>query len=283
MVGVSDRWMAVGVEGVDEAGDEVFPRPGGSGRSRSTARKSRKPKPDGVAEAHDGLGVEGGIDGAGGLRLGDEVGEAVAAEVEGALHHAADLGVAAGGDEGLEQQGALRAHLVGDEVRADRGEDVGDLALEAVLVEELVELAVGAGLDGGQQQLGLAGEAAVDGAGGVAGPAGDLGHAGAVVALLGEHLGGGRDQLVPDRVGARPTAAIACTRAGSVIDGQDNDRYHACLVTSLPRRPPPRWETSTSAARAPHRGPRVDGLAGGLDAGGQVGGQAGDQRGRRRR
>ena len=111
---------------------------------------------DGVAEAHDRLGVERGVDGAGGLRLGDEVGEAVAAQVEGALHEAAHLGVAPGGDEGLEQQGALGAHLVGDEVRADRGEDVGDLALEAVLVEELVELAVGPGLDGREEQLGLA-------------------------------------------------------------------------------------------------------------------------------
>ena len=62
---------------------------------------------DGVAEADDGLGVEGGVDGAGGLGLGDEVGEAVAAQVEGALHEAADLGVAPGGDEGLEQQRAV--------------------------------------------------------------------------------------------------------------------------------------------------------------------------------
>src|SRR3546814_18013707 len=76
----------------------------------------------------------------------------------------------------------------------------GDLALEPVLVEQRVELVGGVGLDGGEQQLGLAGEASVDGAGGVAGPPGDLSDASAVVALLREHLGRRRDQALPYRV-----------------------------------------------------------------------------------
>ena len=40
-----------------------------------------------------------------------------------------------------------------------------------------------------QEQFGLAAVPAVDGAGGDAGPTGDLGHSGPLVALLGEHLG----------------------------------------------------------------------------------------------
>ncbi len=84
------------------------------------------------------------------------------------------LGVAPGGDERLEQQRLPVVELLGDEVRADGGEDVGDLALELVLGEELLELVVGLGLDGREQQLGLAAEAAVDGAGGEPGAPGDL-------------------------------------------------------------------------------------------------------------
>ena len=48
----------------------------------STASEEQEAEADGVAEAHDGLGVEGRVDGAGGLGLGDEVGQAVAAQVE---------------------------------------------------------------------------------------------------------------------------------------------------------------------------------------------------------
>ncbi len=53
------------------------------------------------------------------------------------------------------------------------------------------------------EQLGLAGEAAVDGAGGEAGPAGDLLDAGPVVALLGEDLGGRVDEALAGRVARR--------------------------------------------------------------------------------
>ena len=153
--------------------------------------------------------------------------------------------------------------VVGDEVRPDGGEDVGDLALEPVLVEELVELAVGAQLDGGQQQLGLAGEAAVDGAGGVAGPAGDLGDAGAVVALLGEHLGGGLDQLLADRVVGRIGGGGRGRAGGLGHPGQDNDRYplsslSAGLLAGRPRpggpgrrpRRPSRWRPGPPRCRA---------------------------------
>ena len=51
--------------------------------------------------------------------------------------HGGHLGVAPGGDERLEQQRLAVVELVGDEVGADGGEDVGGLALEAVLGEEL--------------------------------------------------------------------------------------------------------------------------------------------------
>ncbi len=83
---------------------------------------------------------------------------------------------------------------------ADGGEDVGDPALKAMLVEEPLELIVGVGLDGRDKKLGLAREAPVDGPRRVARPAGDLGHTGAVVAVLSEHLSGGRDQLLANRV-----------------------------------------------------------------------------------
>ena len=76
------------------------------------------------------------------------------------------------------------------------------VAVEAVLREQLVELVLGALLDGLAEQLGLAGEAAVDGAGGEPGPTGDLLHAGAVVAPLGEHGGGGLHQALPGGIDA---------------------------------------------------------------------------------
>ena len=87
---------------------------------------------------------------------------------------------------------------------AGDGEDVLGPPLEAVVGEEGVELVGGAGVERGGEQIGLAGEAAVDGAGGDAGPAGDLGDAGALVAPLGEHLGRGVEETEADLVGGRP-------------------------------------------------------------------------------
>ena len=117
------------------------------------------------------------------------------------------LGVAASGDERLEQQRALGVVVIAssilrrrDEVGADGAQDVGGVALELVLGEQVVELVGGAGLDRGLEQVGLAGETAVDGAGGQAGPAGDLLHSGPVVALLGEHGGGGVEESIAGRI-----------------------------------------------------------------------------------
>ena len=123
-----------------------------------------------------------------------------------------DLGVATSGRERFEQQGLTRLRFAGDEVRADRGEQVGGPAFEGVLGEELVELVLRARLDGLGEQIGLPGEPAVDGAGGEAGPAGDLGDAGTLVALLGEHLGGREDQPF----------------AGGIAAGLDRGEGHSC-------------------------------------------------------
>ena len=153
VVGVSGR--SVDVERVDEVGDQLLPRLG-VGQVELDGAEQQEAEAEGVAEPHHGLLVERRVDGAGGLGLGDQLGELVAAEVERLAHAAGHLGVATGGHEGLEQQRAVRAELVGDEVRPDGGEDVGDLALELVLVEEAVELVVLVRLDGGEQQLGLA-------------------------------------------------------------------------------------------------------------------------------
>src|SRR5688572_29374601 len=120
-----------GVESVHEAGDEVFPRAGG-GELEVDGAEEEEAEAHGVAEADDRLSIEARVDGAGGLRLDDAVGEAIAAKVEGLLHEQANLRIAPGGDEGLEEQRALGPRLVGHEVGSHRGEDVGDLALEAV-------------------------------------------------------------------------------------------------------------------------------------------------------
>src|SRR5438477_104087 len=117
--------------------------------------------------------------------------------------------IAASGDEGLEQERiltvvgvvallvTLRRH---DEVRPDRAQDVGSVSLETVLGEEIVELVVGARLDGGLQQIGLAGEPAVDRPRGQTGPAGDLLDPCPVVALLGEHRGGGIEPAIASSI-----------------------------------------------------------------------------------
>src|SRR5436190_4902011 len=208
---LEDRWVwwsvsAVGgravrhLERVDEVRDQLLPRLG-VGQIELDGSEQEEAEAEGVAEPHDGFLVERWVDGPGGLRLGDELGELVAPQVERLAHAAGHLGIAPRRHERLEQQRAVRAEVVGDEVGSDGGEDVGDLALELVLVEEAVELVVLVGLDGRQQQLGLPAEAAVDRAGRVARSTGDLRHTSALVALLGEHLGGRRDQLLPDRVG----------------------------------------------------------------------------------
>ena len=126
-------------------------------------------------------------------------------------------------------------------------------------------------------------EAAVDGARGVAGPAGDLGDPGSLVALLGEHLGGRGDQLLPDQVDRTRSAATAVSGAGSDIADQDNDRYLACLAAAQPLGGGLALADLDQGGEGGDGGAGVDGLAGGLDAGGEVVGQARPPPGRRRR
>ena len=60
--------------------------------------------------------------------------------------------------------------------------------------EHRVDLGVGAGADRFEQQLRLATEVGVDGAGGEPGPPGDVGQPGLLVALVDEYLDGRREQ-----------------------------------------------------------------------------------------
>ena len=133
----------------------------------------------------------------------DDLGEPCLALHDPLGQHPTHLGVAAGRHERLEQQRragrALDRRL--DEHRPGREEDVLHPALEVVVGEERFELVAGVRVDRLDEQLGLAGIAAVDGAGGDPGPASDLGDAGLVVAPLGEHLGCGSEQSVADLVG----------------------------------------------------------------------------------
>ena len=175
-------------------------------------------------------GVEIGVDLAGGLGLLDQGGEGLGALFEAPAHERGHLRVAAGSDEGLEEQRLAVVEGIGDEMGADRGEHVGHPSLEAVLGEELLELVVAAGLDGGEQQLGLAPESTVDGAGREAGAPGDLLDAGAVVPLLGEHRGRGLDEAVSGGVPAHGCDFGHHPRIRLVIDtGNDAQRSDAAV------------------------------------------------------
>ena len=212
---------------------------------------------DGVGEVHDGLGVDVGVDHAGVLAGVDEVGEAGPPVVELRAQHGGDVGVAPGGDERLEQQrrGVVVAVAL-DEVPADGVEDVGGVALEAVLGEELVELVGGRGLDGGGEQLGLAGEAAVDGTGRQPRSPGDLGHAGAVVALLGEHLGGGDEQ--PTAGVVRPGAHVLLAAVRRARIGGRIPLGHAAIITVIiAPSTPTKMGLEPLASRSPH--PNLEG------------------------
>ncbi len=107
-------------------------------------------------------------------------------------------------DERLEQQRPLGVIVVGTvvhhEVRTDRAQDVGGVPCEPMLREQLVELVRRAGLDGRLEEIGLAGEPAVDGAGGQARSPGDLLDPGPVVALLGEHVRGRVEETITGRI-----------------------------------------------------------------------------------
>ena len=146
------------------------------------ASNSRKPRPTAWQKRTSDSRVEVRIDAAVGLRLLDEVGEHGGA----LLDHGARAALGTSGSRRAATNASSSSApscVVGvgrrcDEVRPDGAQDVGGPALEAVLGEQLVELVGGAGLDRRAEQLGLAGEPAVDRAGGQPGPPGDLLHAG---------------------------------------------------------------------------------------------------------
>ena len=96
------------------------------------------------------------------------------------------LGIAAGGHHRLEQQ-RPRVAPRGRQLVAGEAQSVGGTAGELDGGEQRVDLG---GAHGGKQQVGLVAEVGVDGAGAEAGPADDLLDPGALVAPLGEHLGG---------------------------------------------------------------------------------------------
>src|SRR5690606_9878176 len=82
------RWLVrwdVGVERVDEASDEALPR-AGRRQVEVDGAEQEEAEPDRVAEAHDSLGVERRVDRSGGLGLGHQVGQPIAAEVQRLLH-----------------------------------------------------------------------------------------------------------------------------------------------------------------------------------------------------
>ncbi len=112
-------------------------------------------------------------------------------------------------------------------------EDVLHAALEVVVGEQRLELVVGVRVDGLDEEVGLVGEASVDGAGGDAGPAGDLGDAGLVVAPLREDLGRGGQQAVAQGVDLGVSGGQG--RLGHPSD--DNDYYPG--GQRVVRHPPP--------------------------------------------
>ena len=140
------------------------------------------------------------------------------------------------------------------------------------LGEEALDLLGHRVLHGRGQQLGLARVAAVDGPGGEPGPAGDLGDAGTVVALLGEDLGG-RGHEAPGRVVGDPAAgrrrrrrsrSRSRTERESVQPRRNNNRHYPLVNGTTvdgrrgaagPRRTR-RWPTTDAARTTVRRHPR---------------------------
>lgn len=115
-----------------------------------------------MGEMHDRLGVECWIDETAGLAIVDECCEPRGAVDQMLTQQTGDLGVPAGRGEGFEQQCLARLRFARDKVRSDRGKQVGGPTFKGVLREELVELVLCERVDRRCEQLGLAGEAAVD-------------------------------------------------------------------------------------------------------------------------
>ena len=153
----------------------------GAGMGGSSDLEQQEAEADGVAERDERLGVEVGVDAAVGLGRLDELGEAVAA-----VAHAAPAGTRSTSGRGGRRRtprAACRAHVlvgVGPALRSTRWlPTILRMSVHAAVERGGRRTARRArrsvrGLDGRLQQLGLAAEAAVDGAGGEAGPAGDL-------------------------------------------------------------------------------------------------------------
>jgi hypothetical protein len=147
-------------------------------------------------QEHHGLGVDVVVDGAVATGRAGQRRDPPAPRRVGFGQGLGHLGLAPGGDVGLEAQGlgvAQRAAGAG----GPGGDEVGH-AVEPVGAEP--GRAVGAGDDRLAQQVVLGAEAAVDGAGRQPGLPHDVHDLGAVVALSGEHRGGGAQQALPQLV-----------------------------------------------------------------------------------
>ena len=125
-------------------GDELLPRRGGREREVE-GLEQEEAEADGVAERHERLGVELGVDAAAGLgRLDDgrRAGRGARPCARGAARRRAGSRRAA--TKASSRSGSPVGRGAVDEVATDDGEDVLGAALEAVVGEQRVELVGGA-------------------------------------------------------------------------------------------------------------------------------------------
>ena len=134
-----------GARAVEQAVDHVVPGPA-AGLSSPTASKSRKPSPTAWAKCTMASVSRSRSTRPASFEESTSDRSRFGPVDQVLAQHGLHLRVAAGGHEGLEQDGLARARVAGDQVGADGGQHVGDVALEAVLGEEPIELAAGAGL-----------------------------------------------------------------------------------------------------------------------------------------
>ena len=122
-----------------------------------------------MGEADGGEAVEVGVDQAVGGGLVEELGQSGVLVLDAAADGAGQLGVAASGDDGFEEEAVAGGKFV-EQVASEGCQDVGGGLAGVVGPEQPLDLVGDVVVDGVEEECGLAAVAAVDGAGGDAGP-----------------------------------------------------------------------------------------------------------------
>ncbi len=182
-------------------------------------------------ETGERCGVDVAVDDPIVLRALHQLADRALSRVEPVAQRACKLGIAARGRDRIDQQRDLRAPL--HEAVAEQLEQLTHLT-PARAGDQRVHLGVGARADRLEQQLRLAAKVRVDGTRREAGAAGDVVHAGLLVALVDEHVDRGREQalararrrrershagMITVIIGAHTTTPRCAGRAHGRIDG----------------------------------------------------------------